>query len=130
MAASFTRYTLAMVSPRKAFLGRWRITSIVGWDKPEIDLLGPAYIEFAPRNDGHFQFSAVTGEVDYRVSTEATGPIIEWAWIGDDDGREVSGRGFAMREGDTLTGTIFMFGGDDFRFEASPAKPRRTSRGA
>ncbi|MFZ2490138.1 MAG: hypothetical protein WA208_01505 [Thermoanaerobaculia bacterium] len=118
-----------MATPRNAFLGRWRITSIAGWDKSDIDLLGPAYIEFVPRNDGDFQFSAVTGQIDYRVSSEADGPIIEWAWVGDDDGSETSGRGWAVREGETLVGTIFMFGGDDFRFEASAAKPRRTSRG-
>ena len=118
-----------MATPRNAFLGRWRITSITGWESSEIDLLGPSYIEFASRNEGEFRFSAVSGQIDYRVSTESDGPLIEWTWVGDDDGSETSGRGWAVREGDTLVGTIFIFGGDDFRFEASPAKPRRTSGG-
>lgn len=118
-----------MATPRDVFIGRWRITSVRGWEESEIDLLGPAYVEFARRNEGDFQFSAVTGQIDYRVSTEDDGPIIEWAWVGDDDGSEVSGRGWAVRKGSKLVGTIFMFAGDEFQFEASLAKPRRASSG-
>jgi len=117
-----------MATARHAFLGRWRITSVKGWEKADIDLLGPAYLEFAPRNQGDFQFSAVTGGIDYRVSTEDDRPIVEWAWVGDDDGSESSGRGWAVLNGEELVGTIFMFGGDEFQFEAS-REPRRTSRG-
>ncbi|HEX3578650.1 MAG TPA: hypothetical protein VHY33_08820 [Thermoanaerobaculia bacterium] len=118
-----------MTTPAESFLGRWRISTVEGWEKSDVDLAGPAHIEFARRNDGDFQFSAVTGQIDYRVSLEPDGPFIEWAWVGDDDGTEVSGRGWAHRVGEKLKGTIFVFGGDDFKFEASPLKPRRVSRG-
>ena len=103
--------------------------SVKGWEKADIDLLGPAYIEFTRRNGGDFQFSAVTGEIDYRVSLEDDGPVIEWAWAGDDDGTETSGRGCAQRDGDKMAGQIFIFGADDFTFEAILLKPRRSSRG-
>jgi hypothetical protein len=119
-----------MPTALQAFLGLWRITSIEGWERPEIDLLGPAFVEFAPRKEGGFRFAAVTGEIDYRVSKAGDRPVIEWAWLGDDDGSEASGRGWAIRQDANLVGTIFMFGGDEFHFEASPWKARRTSRGS
>jgi hypothetical protein len=121
--------TLSYVStPRETFIGRWRITSVKGWETADIDLLGPAYIEFARRGDGDFQFSAITGDIDYRVSVENEGPVIEWSWAGDDDGTESSGRGWARRDGDTIAGQIFEHGADDFRFEAILANPRRRAR--
>lgn len=117
-----------MSGPRESFIGRWHITSVKGWEQPDIDLLGPAYIEFARRNNGEFQFSAVTGDIDYRVSLKIDGPVIEWSWAGDDDGTETSGRGWARHEGDKIVGQIFVFGGDDFAFQAVLVKPRRTGR--
>lgn len=118
-----------MAAPREAFVGRWRITSVKGWETADVDLLGPAYVEFARRSRGDFQFSAMTGEIDYRISGADDGPTIEWVWTGDDDGTEVSGRGTAVRKGEKLFGTIFVFGGDDFQFEAIAQKPRRSWRG-
>jgi hypothetical protein len=56
-----------MGSPRDTFAGRWRIASMAVWD--ELDVLGPS-IEFDTRNGGMFQFVAVSGDIDYRVSTE------------------------------------------------------------
>ena len=96
------------------------------WD--DIDLLGPAFIEFDSTNGGFFQFLAVTGDIDYRVSTEIDGPIVEWSWLGDDDGRETGGRGWAVREGDLLIGHVYIHGGDDSSFEAEYEGPRRTRR--
>ncbi|MEA2164824.1 MAG: hypothetical protein QOK37_2951 [Thermoanaerobaculia bacterium] len=109
-------------------MGRWRITSIKGWDESDVDLLGPAYIELTARNHGDFRFVALRGEIDYRVSLGQKGPQIDWTWVGDDDGAEVSGRGWAYRDGDTLKGTFFVFLGDDVHFEAALFKPRRASR--
>ena len=34
--------------------GRWRITEMELWDRDAIDLLGPAFMEIGPRNDGNF----------------------------------------------------------------------------
>lgn len=87
------------------------------WD--ELDLLGPAFIEF--------QFVAVSGDIDYRISTEGDEAIIEWSWLGDDDGEETGGRGWAVREGDNLAGLIYLHRGDDSAFVATPAGSRRTA---
>jgi len=114
---------------RETFIGRWGITSVKGWDTSDIDLLGPAYVEFGRRNDGEFRLSAVTGSIDYRVSLENDGPVIEWCWVGDDDGSETSGRGWARHQGDMLDGQLFVYGADEFQFEAILLKPRRGSRG-
>lgn len=62
----------------------------------ELDLLGPAFIEFDSRNGGIFQFVAVSGDIDYRVSTEHDQVMVEWSWLGDDDGEETGGRGWAF----------------------------------
>jgi hypothetical protein len=111
-----------MTSPRDAFVGRWRITSMEVWD--ELDLLGPAFIEFDSRNGGMFQFVAVSGDIAYRVSTEEGEAIIEWSWLGD-DGEETGGRGWAVREGNNLAGHIYLHRGDDSAFVATPDGPRR-----
>ena len=120
---------LSMNKLREVFIGRWRITSVKGWDTADVDLLGPAYIEFTRRNAGDFQFSAVTGGIDYRVSLEKDDPVIQWSWVGDDDGSETSGRGWARREGKKLTGELFVHGADEFQFEAVLHRPHRSSRG-
>jgi hypothetical protein len=70
----------------------------------------------------------MTGGIDHRVSVEIAGPMIEWSWVGDDDGTEVSGRGWARREIDKIVGQILVFGGDDFAFQAVLVKTRRTGR--
>ncbi len=113
-----------MASPRDAFVGRWRIVSMEVWD--ELDLLGPAFIEFEPRNGGMFQFVAVSGDIDYRVSTERDEGIVEWSWLGDDDGEETGGRGWAVREGDNLIGHFYLHRGDDSAFVATPGGPRQS----
>lgn len=117
-----------MTTPRDSHVGRWHITSVEGWEKADIDLLGPASIEFDRRGNGKFQLIAVTGDIDYRLSVKTDGPVIEWSWIGDDDGSEISGRGWAHRQGDRLAGEIFVHRGEEFAFEAMMARPRRTTR--
>jgi hypothetical protein len=115
-----------MASPRNTFVGRWRIVSMEVWD--ELDLLGPAFIDFDSRNGGMFQFVAVSGDIDYRISTEGDEAIIEWSWLGDDDGEETGGRGWAVRDGDNLIGHFYLHRGDDSAFVATPEGPRRMGR--
>ena len=91
-----------------------RIVSMEVWD--ELDLLGPAFIEFV----------AVSGDIDYRVSTERDVVIVEWSWLGNDDGEETGGRGWAVRRGDNLVGHFYLHRGDDSAFVATPEGPRRS----
>lgn len=106
------------------FVGRWRIADLPGWEREDLDLVVPAYIEFDAREGGSFQFCALSGDIDYRVSTEADGEIIEWSWAGDDDGSESSGRGWAHVSKDKLLGCIYIHGGDEFKFTATRARSR------
>jgi hypothetical protein len=123
---SEAQYDCAMASRRDTFVRRWRILSMEAWD--ELDLLGPAFIEFDSRNGGMFQFVAVSGDIDYRVSTDHDEAIIEWSWLGDDDGEETGGRGWARRDGDNLVGHFYLHRGDDSTFVATPEGPRRPAR--
>ena len=119
-----------MAAPRDLFSKRWRITSIEGWDKDDLDLLGPAYIEFDRTGTGGFQLLAISGYIDYRITSEADGPLVEWSWSGDDDGTDTFGRGWARLEVDDLVGRILIHHGDELPFRATPTKPRRIRRTA
>jgi hypothetical protein len=105
-----------MASASQQFVGRWRILSMDVWD--DLDLVVPAFIEFDRRNGGAFQFLAVSGDIDYRVSTENETTVVEWSWLGDDDGQDTGGRGWAVREKDKLVGHFFIHGADDSAFVA------------
>jgi hypothetical protein len=68
---------------------------------------------------GGFQFVAVEGYLDYRVSENRGRPRVEFIWEGSDDGEHTSGRGSAEIENDTtLRGHIYFHLGDDSGFVA------------
>jgi hypothetical protein len=92
------------------------------WD--DLDLLGPPFIEFDATGGGTFQFLTISGDIDYRVSTERNETRIEWSWFGDDDGSETIGRGWAVREDDQLVGHFYIHHGDDSAFVAAMDGPR------
>jgi hypothetical protein len=46
---------------------------------------------------GELNLIAIEASVDYRVGTRDGAPIAEFSWEGDDDGRPISGRGWARR---------------------------------
>lgn len=72
------------------------------WDRDAIDLLEPGFIEFAGDGTGQFGFIAVRGWMDCR-STERDGRTgVEFSWDGEDDGEQVSGRGWAAVVADAL----------------------------
>ena len=50
-----------------AFLGRWRITEMDGWD--EIDLLGSAHIMFSAKDSGELVFIAIEAGLDVRYGS-------------------------------------------------------------
>ena len=99
--------------------GTWRITVMDRWDQDDVDLVGPAFIEFDKRGQGQFQFIAVEGGMDY-VHGERNGlPCVEFTWIGHDDGEPTSGRGWARLEKDgSLSGHIYFHLGEDSGFKA------------
>ena len=103
--------------PESPFTGRWRITSLAGWDDPEGD--GPAFVEFDAGGTGEFQFGYVRGVMDCRLGTRDGQPCVEWTWDGNDEMETALGRGWAVLKGDDLHGTIFFHqGADDTEFVA------------
>ncbi len=63
------------------------------WDRADVDLVGPAFIEFGPDRTGSFGFIAVTGRMDCRNADETGRTGIDFSWEGTDEGDQVSGRG-------------------------------------
>jgi hypothetical protein len=100
--------------------GRWRIVEMELWDEDAIELLGPAFIEIGPGNDGSFRFIAVEGWMDIRRVERDGARAIEFSWDGNDESDPVNGRGWAAVSQDgSLSGRIYFHGGDDSAFHAA-----------
>ena len=101
--------------------GRWRIVDMDTWDRDAIDLAGPGFIEFTDDATGQFGFIAVQGWMDWRTTERDGRTRVEFSWDGDDEGDQVSGRGWAVVNDDrTLDGHVFINMGDDSGFRAVP----------
>src|SRR5687768_5610063 len=101
--------------------GRWRIVEMELWDRDAVDLLGPAFIEIGSDGFGSFRFIAVDGRMDVRAVRRDGLPGIEFSWDGNDECDPASGRGWAVLSDDgSLSGRIFLHGGDDSAFRAVP----------
>lgn len=107
------------------FVGTWRIVEMELWDRTDFDSVEPAYFTFERNGLGDFQFIAVQGGMDCRFSQRDDKPLVEFSWIGCDELDPASGRGWAILDGDTITGRIFFHAGDDSAFTA-----KRTGDGA
>ena len=105
------------------FEGNWRIIEMELWDQEDIDLLGPAYINFdSKKKSGQFRFIAVEGWMDCRFSHKDGSPAVEFSWEGNDELDLAMGRGWAVSEGRVLKGRIFLHQGDDSGFMAVPMR--------
>lgn len=101
-------------------LGRWRIVDMELWDTEDLDLVGPAFIEFAADETGRFAFIAVEGWMDCREARRDGHAGVEFSWEGNDECDPVTGRGWAvLGNDDTLSGRIYFHRGDDSRFRAA-----------
>ena len=99
--------------------GQWRIVDMQLCDADDLDLMGPAFIEFSEDLSGRFGFVAVDGWLDCREVERAGHPGVEFSWVGSDEGDEVSGRGWAaLIADDVIEGRIFFHAGDDSSFRA------------
>ncbi|MGH7731073.1 MAG: hypothetical protein ACRENJ_07470, partial [Candidatus Eiseniibacteriota bacterium] len=101
------------------FIGRWRITEMELWGREDLDLVGPAFLEFARDGIGEFQFIAVQGCLDCRVSERGGMPMVEFSWEGQDDGDDSLGRGWAILREGILEGRWYFHRGDDSWFRAT-----------
>jgi hypothetical protein len=89
------------------------------WDKDFIDLVGEGHITFDKKNRREFQFGAVECDLDCRVEKVGNQERIEFSFVGQDEGDDVSGRGWAVLEGDQLRGRICLYDGEESGFLAA-----------
>lgn len=99
--------------------GRWRIVEMDSWDREDVDLLEPGFIEFLRGRQGEFAFIAVHAWMDCRWVEYNGQPGVEFSWEGSDKGDTVSGRGWAaMVDEQTILGRIHFHGGKESGFPA------------
>lgn len=106
------------MSKSNPFLGKWRIIEMELWDRADFDSVEPAHFTFEKSGLGDFQFIAVQGGMDCRFGERDGKPLVEFSWLGCDELDPASGRGWAVLDGDTITGRIFFHTGDDSAFTA------------
>jgi len=85
------------------------------------------YFEFGTGGQGDFQFGYVQGCIDHHRTVREGKPAIEFSWEGGDaaDGTLLTGRGWAVLEGEELNGMIYIHCGDHSEFTAAKGtKPR------
>ena len=120
---------MAKKTMKNEFDGRWRITWMDQWDQDYVDQEGEGFVEFDPKGLGSFQFGYVQGQIDYRPATRDGRPAVEFSWEGGDgaDGTPLTGRGWAVLDGDEIYGMICIHLGDESEFKATKvtAKSRR-----
>ena len=95
--------------------GRYRITEMEMWDKDFIDEEMPGFIEFKAKGVGQFHFGYVRCDIDWRSDEEDRA---EFSFQGFDEMEPTSGRGWAELDGDSMTGELMFFHGDDSGFTA------------
>lgn len=109
------------------FLGAWRIVQMELWERDYLDLEVPAHITFEKDRLGSFQFGAVRGWIDYRVTADGASSKVEFSWEGFNDSDPSCGRGWAAIADDRLVGRLYLHNSDDSAFvaERAPSAVRR-----
>ena len=122
---------MAKPSAQSPVTGSWHIVSMSAWEDEYLDEEVQAYIEFDGKGSGSFQFGYVQGRMDCRTTKRDGEPAVEFSWEGGDgaDGTPLTGRGWAVIQGEELTGTICIHMGDDLEFVARrPTTKKATKR--
>ena len=63
-------------------VGRWRIVEMDLWDKEDVDLLAPGFIEFDQDHGGSLGFIAVQGAIDWRETSRQGRSSLDFSWEG------------------------------------------------
>ena len=99
---------------KHSLLGTWRIVETDLWDVHDLDVMDPAHLTLEAKGHGKLGLLA-----------------IEFSFEGSDEGDRISGRGWAILDGEQLRGHLFINQGDDSGFRAARAnasarrRPRR-----
>jgi hypothetical protein len=103
----------------KAFLGRWRIVDLMGWDDEEDTDGGPSNLTLKADFEGSFSMGAVRGDIDATYDHDDGEPLMEFCWQGFDEFGTASGRGWAVLVGPArLVGEVYIFKGGRAEFAA------------
>jgi hypothetical protein len=106
----------------KEYIGTWRITEMDQWDMDYIDMVSPGRIIIDRNGQGEIHFGAVDVEIDCRLESHGGGARLGFSFEGNDEGDPVNGRGWALVDGEEMTGHIFFHLGDDSEFKAKRQK--------
>lgn len=128
----FSSYVADGVGPRRpdeessdcGARGWWRLEEMEVWGRDYLDMEVEAFIELGQEQVGRFQFGLVQGDVHYIEGLRDGRPAVEWSWSGVDEMDAASGRGWAIIEGEHMTGRIFIHRGDHSAFRARRVKTR------
>lgn len=100
------------------YIGVWRITEMSTWDREYIDLVAPGHITVKRNGGGEFAFGAFEAEIDCRVEKIADQERLAFSLEGWAEGDEMSGRGWAIVDRDTMSGWFAFHLGDESTFVA------------
>jgi hypothetical protein len=116
--------------PPSPITGRWRIISMSAWEDEYMDEDVQAFFEFEEKGNGSFQFGYIQGLMDCRLTTRDGKPAVEFSWEGGDgaDGTPLTGRGWAVLEGEELEGMFFIHQGDDSEFVATRTTEKKATK--
>jgi hypothetical protein len=104
---------------KHSLLGTWRIVETDLWDVHDLDVIDPAHLTLQPKGHGKLGLLSIEGDLDYRVVQRDGLPAIEFSFEGSDEGDQISGRGWAILDGEQLRGHLFIHHGDDSGFTAA-----------
>jgi hypothetical protein len=113
---------MAKRKPSNPFRGRWLIEQMDQWDVDEESEELQPFFEFEKADIGQFQFGCVYGELDFRLGQRDGKVTVEFSWDGHGEDERVFGRGWAVIDGDEMTGMIFFHLGDESGFVARRVK--------
>ncbi|WP_432948209.1 hypothetical protein ACQPXM_13090 [Kribbella sp. CA-253562] len=95
-------------------------------DQASLDLVEPAFIALGPDGSGEFAVIAIHGWMDCRTTEYQGRTVVEFSWLGDEEGELANGRGrFTLLDDSSLDGVLFVQGGDELTFRATrlPSSP-------
>lgn len=103
---------------KSKYVGKWRITEMELWDRDYIDLVVPGHITFKKSGQGSMQFGAADCDLDCRVEHVGEMELLQFSFIGEDEGDSVVGRGWARLDNERVEGRIVFHFGDESGFVA------------
>jgi hypothetical protein len=115
---------MAPASVKSPLTGRWHLVETDLWSEDSIDLLEQAHIEFGSDGIGYMIVGALQADVDWRIGERDGHAVVEFSWLGDDDGHPSSGRGWACLDADRqLHVKLYIHRGDEVAMVGVPMTP-------